>query len=30
MPTDAVPTYAVRITAAPRATDPDRPWHLAG
>jgi tRNA 2-thiouridine synthesizing protein A len=25
----AVPTYAVRITAAPRATDPARPWHLA-
>jgi tRNA 2-thiouridine synthesizing protein A len=28
-PVGAVPTYAVRITAAPRATDPARPWHLA-
>lgn len=22
-------TYAVEVGAAPRATDPDRPWHLA-
>lgn len=24
------PTYAVRVTATPVATDPGRPWHTAG
>lgn len=23
----STPTYAVRVTATPTATDPDRPWH---
>lgn len=29
-PVDAsTPTYAVRVTATPTPTDPDRPWHPA-
>jgi tRNA 2-thiouridine synthesizing protein A len=23
-------TYAIEVAAAPRPTDPDRPWHAAG
>nr|WP_241744146.1 sulfurtransferase TusA family protein [Cellulosimicrobium arenosum] len=29
-PDDTAPTYAVRVTATPVATDPDRPWRTAG
>ncbi|WP_236122137.1 sulfurtransferase TusA family protein [Cellulomonas palmilytica] len=29
-PIAATPTYAVRVTAAPTATDPANPWRRAG
>lgn len=30
VPGEGIPRYAVRLASAPRATEPDAPWRLAG